>query len=98
MKVKSTSKIESTKGEVVGLESGDGAFQLELNYYEKDSPYYTEYVAGEALDHLAFGVEDLNATLEEARKSGYRIISEMKSNESRWAYIEDPNGIWIELF
>lgn len=98
MKVKSRSKIEMTKGELVSLESGDGAFELELNYYGKDSPYYTEYAAGEALDHLAFGVEDLNGALEEVRKSGYRVISEMKSNASRWAYIEDPNGIWIELF
>jgi len=24
--------------------------------------------------------------------------SEMKANETRWAYIEDPNGIWIEVF
>lgn len=98
MKVKGRSKIESAKGEVVSLVSGDGAFELELNYYEKDSPYCTEYVVGEALDHLAFGIEDLNAVLEETRKSGYRVISEMKSNESRWAYVEDPNGIWIELF
>jgi lactoylglutathione lyase len=98
MKVKGRTEIESTKGEVVSLESGDGAFELELNYYKKDSPYYKEYTAGEALDHLAFGVKDLNAALEEARRSGYRIVSEVKSEQSRWAYVEDPNGIWIELF
>ena len=98
MKVKGRNRIEMAKGEVVSLESDGVAFELELNYYEKDSPYYTEYAAGEALDHLAFGVEDLNRVLEEARKGGYRVISEMKSNESRWAYIEDPNGIWVELF
>jgi hypothetical protein len=23
---------------------------------------------------------------------------EMKANGSRWVYIEDPDGIWIELF
>jgi len=76
----------------------EGGFTLELNYYDKNSPYYTEYTVGEGLDHLAFGVDDLNRTLENARKSGYRIISEMKANETRWAYIEDPNGIWIEVF
>lgn len=98
MRVKGRSRIETAKGEVVSLEGEGGGFELELNYYEKDSPYYTDYTVGEALDHLAFGVENLTKALDEARASGYRVISEMKSNESRWAYVEDPNGIWIELF
>ena len=98
MNVKGRSKIEQTKGETVALEDGDGGFTLELNYYDQNSPYYTEYTVGEGLDHLAFGVDDLNKTLEAARKSGYNIISEMKGKENHWAYIEDPNGIWIEIF
>ena len=96
MKVTGRSKIDQTKGETVGLESN--GFTLELNYYRKESQYYTEYVVGEGLDHLAFNVDDLTKALEEARDAGFRIISEMKSNGSRWAYVEDPNGIWIELF
>lgn len=98
MKVKARSRIEQTRGETASLETEDGGFTLELNYCEKDSPYYTEYAAGEALDHLAFGVDDLDKALHETRTSGYRVISENKSNGSRWAYVEDPNGIWIELF
>jgi lactoylglutathione lyase len=98
MKVKGRSRIEQTKGETVSLETEDGGFILELNYYEKSSPYYTDYVVGDGLDHLAFGVDDLSKTLEDARKSGYRVITEMKAKESRWAYIEDRNGIWIEIF
>jgi lactoylglutathione lyase len=98
MRVKGRSRIEKAKGEVVSLESEGGGFELELNYYEKDSPYYSDYTVGEALDHLAFGVENLTKALDEARAGGYRVISEMKSNGSRWAYVEDPNGIWIELF
>ena len=96
MKVAGRSKIDQTRGETVALESN--GFTLELNYYRKESPYFVEYVVGEALDHLAFKVDDLTKALEEARGAGYRIISEMKSNGSRWAYAEDPNGIWIELF
>jgi len=69
-----------------------------LNYYGKDSPYYTDYSPGEALDHLAFGVEDLGKALEFCRAGGYKVISEHRSNESKYAYVEDPNGIWIELF
>jgi len=98
MKVKGRGRIEQTKGETVGLESEEGGFVLELNHYEKDSPYYTEYITGEGLDHLAFKVDDLNKALEEAKSSGHHLILEMKADGGRWAYIEDPNGIWIELF
>jgi lactoylglutathione lyase len=98
MRVNGRSKIERTKGETVGLESKEGGFNLELNYYSKESPHYTDYQVGEGLDHLAFSVDDLSEALDEARTSGYRVISEIKADGSRWAYVEDPNGIWIELF
>ena len=98
MKVTGRGKIEQTKGETVGLQSEKDGFILELNYYEKNSPYNTKYAVGEGLDHLAFKVDDLDKALEEARKAGHRTILEMKANGGRWAYIKDPDGIWIELF
>ena len=98
MKVKGRGKIDQTKGETVGLESEKDGFTLELNYYEEDSPFNTKYVMGEGLDHLAFNVDDLNKALEEAKRAGYKTILEIKTDGGRWAYIEDPDGIWIELF
>jgi lactoylglutathione lyase len=98
MKVLGRGRVEQTKGETVGLESEKGGFNLELNCYAKDSPYNTKYSVGEGLDHLAFKVDSLDDALKEARKAGHRTILEIKSDGSRWAYIEDPDGIWIELF
>ena len=98
MNVVGQSKIEQTKGTVVNLESEKGGFNLELNYYEENSPYNTKYIVGEGLDHLAFKVDNLDKTLEEARTAGYRTVLEMKAGSIRWVYIEDPDGIWIELF
>ncbi len=98
MKIKSRTRVEQSKGETVNLVTEDGGFILELNYYGKDSPYYTEYLVGEGLDHLAFKVDNLDKALEEARSSGYQIILEMNMKEGEWAYIQDPNGIGIELF
>jgi lactoylglutathione lyase len=98
MKVTGRGKIEQTKGETVGLQSEKEGFVLELNYYGKNSPYSTEYAVGEGLDHLAFKVDDLDKALEEARSAGYRTVLEMKADGGRWAYIEDPDGIWIELY
>jgi lactoylglutathione lyase len=98
MQVVGRSKVEQTKGETVGLQSEKDGFVLELNYYEEGSPYNTKYTVGEGLDHLAFKVDDLDKTLEEAKLAGYRTILEMKASGGRWAYIEDPDGLWIELF
>ncbi len=98
MKIVGRGKLKQTKGEWVELASENSRFTLELNYYQEDSPYYTEYKLGEELDHLTFKVDDLDKALEEAKLSGYHTIDEHKSGSSRWAYIEDPNGIWIQFY
>jgi len=98
MKVVGRAKIPIAKGQVVNLVSKDGGFALELNYYDKTSKYNSRYTVGEALDHLAFGTENLDSFLTEARGMGYPPILEMKTETSRWVYIVDPNGIWIEMF
>jgi lactoylglutathione lyase len=98
MKITGRSKMEQTRGETVGLQSEKEGFILELNHYSNDSPYNTRYVVGEGLDYLAFKVDDLDKALEEARKAGHKTVLSMKADNNRWAYIEDPNGIWIELF
>jgi lactoylglutathione lyase len=98
MTVAGRSKTKETKGETVGLQSEKDGFTLELNYYEENSPFNTKYVVGEGLDHIAFKVDDLDRALKEAEKAGHRIILQIKAGEGRWAYIEDPDGIWIELF
>ncbi len=98
MKVAGRGKVKQTKGETVALVSQEGGFVLELNYYEKGSPYCTKYTVGEGLDHLAFGVDDLDKALKEARSAGHSTVLEVKADGSRWAYIEDPNGIWVEFF
>ncbi len=98
MSVTGQGKIKETKGATVGLQSEKDGFVLELNCYEEDSPYNTKYAAGEGLDHLAFKVGSLDKALEEARAAGHPTVLELKADGGRWAYIEDPDGIWIELF
>jgi lactoylglutathione lyase len=99
MKESGRSSIEATSGEVVSLVSEEGGPQLELNFYKKGSKFASgEYETGQAMDHLAFQVKDLEEALEEAQKLGYPSVLDIKGKTSRWAYIEDPNGIWIELF
>lgn len=98
MKNKGHSKVEATKGQVTFLESSDGKFGIELNYYPRSSPFYTKYTVGEGLDHLAFGVPNLDAALTKAKRMGHPMVKEIHGKTSRWAFVKDPNGIWIELF
>ncbi|MDA4117618.1 MAG: VOC family protein [Thaumarchaeota archaeon] len=98
MKVTGRSKIDETKGETAGLVSEEGGHLLELNYYEKGSDFDTKYASGESLDHIAFQVDDLKKAIADAEKAGYPVVLDMKTKTSRWTYIKDPNGIYIELF
>lgn len=97
MKETGRSKIVATEGEVVSLVSEGGGPELELNFYSQKSKFTTDYVVGEGLDHLAFKVDDLEKAQDEARKLGFPTVLEIKGQASKWVYIEDPNGIYIEL-
>ena len=98
MKNTGNTRIEAAKGDATYLVSHGRKIGLELNHYDSDSPFNTKYVVGEGLDHLAFGVKDLDAALKEAERMSYRYVTEVKTEKSRWAYVEDRNGIWVELF
>ncbi len=88
----------ATKGTVVLLAMEGSDHQLELNHYPKGSRFDAKYEVGEGLDHLGFETHDLDRVIAEARKSGYQTVLEMEDQAHRWAYIQDPNGIWIEFF
>ncbi len=98
MKETGRGNVEATGGQTVGLATEDGGFSLELNYYAPGTKYDTKYTSGDGLDHLAFQVDNLEAAIKEAAKAGHPLTLDMKTTTSRWVYIQDPNGIWIELF
>jgi len=98
MKEVGRTKVEVADGEVVNLVSEDDGHMIELNYYSPSSKFASNYMEGEGLDHLAFQVENLDKALEEFSKAGHPTVLDMKSKTSRWAYVQDPNGIYIELF
>ena len=91
-------KTAPTKGEVATLRSPGSEQELELNFYEEGSSFWAPYSNGEDLDHLAFEVENLVATVGDLRRKGVEIIVEPYSiGDWSESYIRDPNGIWIEL-
>jgi len=76
---------------------GEGSdVAIELTYWRDKK----EYVEGDYLDHIALGVKDVEATVEDLREKGVEIAMEpfsLKGSTSKIAFIKDPDGIWIEL-
>ena len=97
MHVTSRQKIKEANGEVVSLKSIENGPELELNWYEKGSRFDSAFKAGEGLDHLAFQVEDLDRAVREASEAGHPVVEEISTERSRWVYIEDPDGNYIEF-
>ncbi|MBO3802854.1 MAG: VOC family protein [Candidatus Brockarchaeota archaeon] len=104
MKLLDRAKIPTTKGETAALQSPGSKLVLELNYYEEGSPFATPYEAGDGLDHLGFKVDDVKAEFENLRRKGATVALEPfeETNDKEatgfLAFVQDPNGIWIELF
>ncbi len=90
-----------THGSVVELRSPGSSQLLELNWYELGSRFGAPYANGEELDHLAFECDDVERAVRELEAKGVKV--RVRSREIggslgwREAFVEDPNGIWIEL-
>ena len=77
---------------------GRGSEQvLELNWYPEGSKFYTEYITGEEMDHLAFKVKDVKKAYEQLLAKGAKPAVSPDEAEGTEVYVKDPDGIWIEL-
>lgn len=69
--------------------------ELELAYL----PWDPDFQLPEDIFHLAFRVDDMQATLERMRQAGVKVTEEPseRSGGGWMAFIEDPDGYEIEL-
>jgi len=99
MQVVRRQHVPETGGEWAELRSIGSKQMLELNWYPNASRFFAgPYRNGDELDHIAFECEDVERAyrelLEKGARPGHRPFAEGNS----WlAYVEDPDGIWIEL-
>lgn len=87
-------KIPETGGEVAWLRPHDSRQVVELNWYPRDE----EYPPNEHLDHLGFEVPDADTAYRALLRAGAKS-ARPPFDEGRWrlAFVEDPDGAWIEL-
>ena len=65
-----------------------------------DLEEHEPYAIGNRYEHLALEVDDLPATIERLRAQGVKIVKDVKSAPGggrKIAFVEDPNGIPVEL-
>lgn len=84
-------------GRYVHLKTPGSRQRLELNWYPRNSKFYTKYSVGEGLDHLAFVVDDVPRAFRELLKKGAKSAVNPSQSRGTEVYVKDPNGIWIEL-
>ena len=84
-------------GKFVQLRGKDSKQTLELNWYPPGSKFYSEYVVGEEMDHLAFVVKDAAKAYKELISKGATSAVSPKESKGTEVYVKDPDGIWIEL-
>ena len=74
MKVVGRARVEMTRGEWAQLKSRTSAQLLELNWYGRDSPFYSKYRGGNELDHLCFAVDSMETALKKLEALGGKKI------------------------
>ena len=85
-------------GTWVLLEDPKSHQRLELNWYRSGSPYATRWRRGEERDHLGFRTYDTAAVARRLVAAGAREVERFVDDDGdALIYIEDPNGIQIEL-
>lgn len=82
----------------VELKSPGSSQRLELNYYPPSTKFHEKFRAGSEMDHLAFWVKDVDRKFEElVRKGAKKAVKPFPQGKYRFAFVKDPDGIWIEL-
>jgi catechol 2,3-dioxygenase-like lactoylglutathione lyase family enzyme len=91
-------KIRETGGEIAALKSPDTPVALELNWYPEASRFFEPQTRGTELDHLNFDCDDVDQEIERLRGEGVKVVIEpFDEGDSRLAYVEDPDGITVQL-
>ena len=94
MKLENRREIKQNNAEIAFLSISGSNHNIELTWW-KDKK---EYLEGDQLDHIAFGVEDMDEFMGRMKSNKVEIAKEpYMLGTSRIAFIKDPNGIWIEI-
>lgn len=93
-------EIPQNNAEIAFLESEGTNFRLELTWFRNQKNFKQEEYEDRLFDHLAFVIDYMDSMIEKMRAGGVTITDEpftLGATGSRIAFVEDPDGILIEL-
>jgi len=88
-------EVKQNNAEIAFLEDKDGG-AIELTQWRDKK----ELKEGDNFDHIAFGVNNIDSTIQDLRGEGVTIAMEpfsLQGSTSKIAFIKDPDGNWLEL-
>ncbi len=88
-------EVKQNNAEIVFMEDGENK-AIELTHWRDKE----KIVEGDNFDHIAFGVRDVPATIEQMRAKGVTIAMEpfsLQGSTRKIAFVKDPDGNWLEL-
>jgi lactoylglutathione lyase len=93
--------IPQNRAEIAFLQDPEGkGSRLELTFYQDQTKFNQADYEDRVFDHIAFVIEDMEATIAEMRKENVTITDEpyrLSPTGGLIAFIEDPDGVLIEL-
>jgi lactoylglutathione lyase len=93
--------IPQNRAEIAFLQDPEGkGSHLELTFYQDQTKFTQADYEDRVFDHLAFVIEDMEATIAEMRRENVTITDEpyrLSPTGGLIAFIEDPDGVLIEL-
>ena len=96
LELRNRREIPENKAEIAFLSDNQSDVQLELTYWKEKK----DWNQGDELDHLAFGVPDMDAAMKFFKNRKVEITKEpysLRGSSTKIAFISDPNGIWLEI-
>jgi lactoylglutathione lyase len=101
LKLLSKREIPQNNAEIAFLRDPEGkGATLELTYYRNQEQFIQADYEHRIFDHLGFEVANVRKTLDAMRREGVTITDEpykLGPNGPLIAFVEDPDGILIEL-
>jgi catechol 2,3-dioxygenase-like lactoylglutathione lyase family enzyme len=85
-------------GEWVHLVFPGSRHRLELNYYPKENRFYEPFRPGSEFDHFGFHSPDVAGWKRAATRAGGKVVADFVDGTSRLVYVNDPDGVCLEVF
>ena len=96
LELRNRREIPENKAEIAFLSDKQSDVQLELTHWKEKK----DWNQGDELDHLAFGVPDMDEAMKFFKNRKVEITKEpysLRGSSTKIAFISDPNGIWLEI-